>query len=157
MVAGAKNCFINKVMEVEICRLHPDARIPEYKTDGAACFDVEAVEETVLEPFAIGDVPTGLVFRLPVGHVLILQPRSSSPRLGYTMPHSVGIIDSDYCGPKDELFIRLKNLTDRPIILEKYQRLVQGYVAPLPRVSFKEVPVDALGKKSRGGFGSTGK
>jgi dUTP pyrophosphatase len=144
------------MMVVEIARLHPDARLPEYKTPGAACFDLETIEEVTLPPGEVTDVRTGLVFRIPAGHVLIVQPRSSSPRLGYIMPHSVGIIDSDYCGPEDELFLRLKNVTDRPIVFEKHQRVVQAYVAPIPSIKFKEITKSELGKKSRGGFGSTG-
>jgi len=143
-------------MEVKIIRIHPEAKLPEYKTAGAACFDLEALEDTTINPGEIADLRTGLVFMLPENHVMILQPRSSSPKLGYTMPHSVGIIDSDYCGPGDELFIRLKNVIDRPIKLDKGQRIVQAYITPLPKVEWKEVSVDSLSQKSRGGFGSTG-
>ncbi len=144
-------------MEVEISKNHPDARLPEYKTEGAACFDIEALEETVVASGEIADLRTGLIFQIPREHVLILQPRSSSPKLGYTMPHSVGIIDSDYCGPEDELFIRIKNVIDKPITIEKYQRIVQGYIAPLPRIVWKEKSHKSLKTKTRGGFGSTGK
>jgi len=144
-------------MELEIALIHPDAKIPEYKTVGAACFDICGIEEVKVKSGAIVDVPTGLVFRLPKDHVMVLQPRSSSPKLGYIMPHSVGIIDSDYCGPDDQLFLRLKNVTSRTITFEKHQRLVQAYILPLPKVAFKEISKDYLGQHSRGGFGSTGK
>jgi dUTP pyrophosphatase len=144
-------------MIVEIARIHPDARLPQYKTAGAACFDLEALEEIVIPPGEIVDVRTGLVVRLPEGHVMILQPRSSSPKLGYVMPHSVGILDSDYCGPNDEILIRVKNVTDQPITFEKQQRIAQAYVAPIPKVEWREIAADGLTSTSRGGFGSTGK
>ncbi|QQG49965.1 MAG: dUTP diphosphatase [Candidatus Berkelbacteria bacterium] len=144
-------------MEVEICRIDPEAHLPEYKTAGAACFDLETIEEKTLAPGEIANLRTGLVMRVPSGYVLILQPRSSSPRHGYHMPHGVGIVDSDYSGPDDELFLQVRNFTDTPISIEKHQRMAQGYIAPLPKIEWKEISRDALGQKSRGGFGSTGK
>lgn len=144
-------------MDIKISRVHPDARLPKYKTDGAACFDIEALGNVVIKPNEIKDIRTGLIFVLPAKHVLILQPRSSSPRNGYTMPHSVGILDSDYCGSDDELFVRIKNVTNKPIKIEKQQRIAQAYIIPLPKIKWKEVSVDSLSEKSRGGFGSTGK
>lgn len=143
-------------MLVEIVKIHPDAVIPEYKTVGAACFDLTTIENRSIEPGEIADLRTGLVFRLPKGHVLIVQPRSSSPKLGYHMPHGVGIIDSDYSGPEDELFLRVRNFTDKTISIEKHQRVAQGYIIPVPKISLKEIPAYKLKSKSRGGFGSTG-
>jgi len=145
-----------KGMDVEIARIHPDARLPEYKTDGAACFDLEAVEETTIQPGEIKLVRTGLVFRAPAGYFLCIAPRSSMPKLGLDMPHSFGILDPDYSGPEDEAKILVRNFTDRPVKLEKYQRLAQAYFAAAPRVSWKELSKDELGDQSRGGFGSTG-
>lgn len=143
-------------MQVEICRIHPDAVMPVYKTKGSACFDIAAIEDVTISSGEIVDLPTGLIFRIPKDHVLIVQPRSSSPKHGFHLPHGVGIIDSDYCGPNDQLFIRVRNFTNKPIKLEKHHRVAQGYITKLPKVIFKEITKSKLSKTSRGGFGSTG-
>lgn len=143
-------------MEVEICRIHPDAALPEYMTAGAACFDIPIIEDYLLEPGEVKDLRTGLVFRLPAGFALIVQPRSSSPKHGYHFPHSIGVIDSDYCGPTDELFLRVRNFSDKTVELTKGQRVAQGYITELPKIVFKEITQKNLGGISRGGFGSTG-
>ena len=143
-------------MEVEIVRLNPDARIPEYKTAGAACFDLEAVEDVTVEPGEIKFIDTGLVFRVSVGHFLCIAPRSSLNKHGLDMPHSFGVLDPDYCGPEDEAKFLVRNFTDKPVEIKKYQRLAQGYIAAAPRVSWKEISKEELGDGSRGGYGSTG-
>lgn len=144
-------------MEVEIVRTHPEARLPEYKTVGAACFDIEAIEDVTVEPGELKLVGTGLVFRVPVGHFLCIAPRSSMNKHGLDMPHSFGILDPDYSGSDDEAKILVRNFTNKPVKIEKHQRLAQGYIAAAPRVTWKELTTDELAKESRGGIGSTGK
>lgn len=144
-------------MEIEICRAHPDARLPEYKTAGAACFDLESIEEVTVIPNEVKLIRTGLIFRTPPGYFLCIAPRSSLSKLGLDMPHSFGILDPDYSGPRDEMRILLRNFTDKPVKIEKFQRLAQGYFAVAPHATWKEISAEDLKTESRGGFGSTGK
>lgn len=144
-------------MEIEICRIHPDAQLPEYKTSDAACFDLASVEDSAIEPSEIKLISTGLVFRVPKGYFLCIAPRSSMNKHGLDMPHSFGVLDPDYSGPEDEAKILVRNFTDQVIQVEKGQRLAQGYIAEAPKVAWKEVSVTDLGESSRGGYGSTGK
>lgn len=144
------------MLKVEIVRVHPDARIPEYKTDGAACFDIECIEDVALQPGEIRQLKTGLIVRVPAGYFLCIAPRSSLHKQGLDMPHSFGILDPDYCGPADEMKVVVRNFTDKPVKVEKFQRFAQAYFAAAPRVSWKEISIETLGPKSRGGFGSTG-
>ena len=144
-------------MEIGICRIHPEARLPEYKTVGAACFDIESIEETVVLPGEIKLIGTGLVFTIPMGHFLCIAPRSSLNKNGLDMPHSFGILDPDYSGKDDEAKILVRNFTDKPVKIEKYQRLAQGYIVPAPKVVWKERHISELSEKSRGGYGSTSK
>lgn len=148
---------MNKEMRIEIARLHPDARLPEYKTAGAACFDIEAIKDAIIKPGEIKLIGTGLVFRVPAGHFLCIAPRSSLNKHGLDMPHSFGILDPDYSGSDDELKILVRNFTSKPVKVEKHQRLAQGYIAAAPRVTWKELTKKELATESRGGYGSTGK
>ncbi len=143
-------------MELAITRLDNSLPVPKYETPGACAFDVCARETTVIAPRALGFIPTGLIVRVPDGHVLLLTPRSSTPRKkGLLIPHGIGIIDQDYCGPEDELRFQVLNFTDAPVTVERGERVAQAMLVPSVRVTFKEVE-PALEAKSRGGFGSTG-
>jgi len=68
--------------------------------------------------------------------------------------NGVGIIDSDYCGPDDEIKIQVLNVTDAPVTVARGDRLAQGIVLPAPRIEWEEV--QEIARPSRGGFGSTG-
>lgn len=144
-------------MEVGITRIREGVALPEYKTKGAACFDIACAEETIIGPGETAYLSTGLVVQTPPGHALIMAPRSSIGKSGVMLPNSFGVFDEDYCGSEDELKIITKNVTDKPVKIEKGQRLVQGYFIKIDRVVWKELRLDEIQKHSRGGIGSTGK
>lgn len=156
LFSGTAITWYTGSMELKISRVHPDARIPEYKTEGAACFDLESIEEVDIIPGETKFIRTGLIFVIPKEYFLCVAPRSSFSKTGLIMPHSFGILDPDFSGPKDEMLIIVKNIASEPVKVEKFQRLAQCYVAQAPRVTFKEVHPSKLSKKSRGGIGSTG-
>ena len=140
---------------VKILKLHPDAVIPEYKSAGAAGFDFVLVEDAKIAPGEIARLRTGLVICVPEGHVLFVTCRSSLPKkTGLTMPHGIGTIDADYCGPTDEILLVLKNATDAPVDVKKGERLCQGLIVPIAIARFEEV--SGLDSPNRGGWGSTG-
>lgn len=141
-------------MKVRITKTRPDAVIPEYKTSGACCFDLVCVEDAVIPPKAMHDLPTGLIFGVPDGYMLMVASRSSTPKKGVQMPHGIGIIDQDYCGPEDELKLRVMNFTDAPVELKKGDRVCQAGFVRVDRAVWEEGP--ALKNETRGGFGSTG-
>lgn len=142
-------------MTVTITRLSPDVPLPTYGTAGAAAFDLAASADTVVPPRAIALVPTGLVVGVPAGHCLAILARSSTPlKRGLMVANGVGVVDSDYCGPADEVKIQVINVTDTPVHVAAGDRIAQGMVLAAPRVTFVEA--DAAGP-SRGGFGSTGR
>jgi len=142
-------------MKVEILKVHPDAVTPQYESEGAAGFDFVTIENITIEPNSLALIPTGLVFNTPDNYMLLISPRSSMPKkTGLRMPHSIGVLDSDYCGPGDEAKIQVFNPTNEPIIIEKGQRIAQGIFVPVIQAEFNEV--QELTTKTRGGFGSTG-
>jgi dUTP pyrophosphatase len=106
-------------------------------------------------PGAVALIPTGLVIGVPAGHFLGIFARSSTPlKRGLMVANGVGVVDSDYCGPKDEIKIQVLNFTDAPVTVKKGDRIAQGVILPVVRAELQEVP-EAPGA-TRGGFGSTG-
>jgi len=142
-------------LKVRIHRLHPDAVIPKYQTDGSAAFDLAAAERVVVAPGEVRLVPTGLVIEVPAGMFLGIFARSSTPlKRGLMVANGVGVVDSDYCGPEDEVKIAVVNVTPKPVTIEPGDRIAQGILLPAPRVTWEEV--DRVRSSSRGGFGATG-
>lgn len=129
--------------------------LPSYQTAGAAGFDLAASAEVTIAPGAIVLIPTGLVVEVPQGHFLGIFARSSTPlKKGLIVANGVGVLDSDYCGPTDELKIQVMNVTQREVTVLNGDRIAQGIVMPYVRVEIE----DGTGATaaSRGGFGSTG-
>jgi len=140
---------------VRIRRLRPEVRLPGYESSGAAAFDLAAAEDVVVEPGRVGLVPTGLVIEVPAGYALGIFARSSTPlKRGLMIANGVGIIDSDYCGPTDEVKIAVMNFTDLPVTIHTGDRIAQGLLLSAPRVAWDEVA--ELASESRGGFGASG-
>lgn len=133
-----------------------DTPLPEYETSGAVAFDFRAREETTIEPGKLGLVPTGLIIQTPEGYALMVYPRSSTPRKkSLLIPHGAGIIDQDYCGPEDEILLQFYNFSDKPVTVQKDERIGQGIFIRTDRANWEHV--ELINKYSRGGFGSTDK
>jgi len=140
---------------IQIKKLDPSIEIPQYQTNGSVGFDLPSSADVTINPGEIQLIPTGLVVKVPVGLMLMLVSRSSTPRKkGLTKPHSIGIIDQDYCGETDELKIQVYNFTNQPVKIQKGDRIAQGIFVPVVKAQFVEV--DSQNQESRGGFGSTG-
>ena len=143
-------------MTLTLTRLAPHVSLPTYGTPGAAAFDLAASADTVVPPHGIALVPTGLVVRVPEGHFLAILARSSTPlKRGLIVANGMGVVDSDYCGPTDEVKIQVLNITDAPVHVAAGDRIAQGMVLAAPRVTFIEATT--ADGPSRGGFGSTGR
>jgi dUTP pyrophosphatase len=142
-------------LKIRIVRLDPAVPLPSYQTAGSAGFDLAASADLTIPPGQIALVPTGLVIAVPAGHFLGIFARSSTPlKRGLMVANGVGIVDSDYCGPADEVKIAVVNITDAAVLIKAGDRIAQGILLPAPRVTWDEV--SELGAQSRGGFGATG-
>jgi dUTP pyrophosphatase len=129
--------------------------LPSYQTAGSAGFDLASAADLTVEPGRIALVPTGLVIEVPDGHFLGIFARSSTPlKRGLIVPNGVGVVDSDYCGPADEIRIQVLNVTSAPVGIRRGDRLAQGIILPFVRAEWHEQEVP--GRPTRGGFGSTG-
>lgn len=142
-------------MKVQFKLNHPLAQVPEYKTSGAVAFDIAIVEDAIIEPRQMTKIRTGLVVNVPNNHALLIISRSSNPmKKGIDLANSVGVIDSDYCGPNDELKLLVENITDEIVELKAGDRIAQGLFTPVSRPSFEQV--EEMEAPDRGGFGTTG-
>jgi len=130
--------------------------MPEYQTAGAAAFDIYAREEMKIQPKETVRIPSNLIVATPRGFVLMLSLRSSTPKKkpGLIIPQGVGVVDSDYRGPEDEVLVQLLNTGDRVVTIERGERFAQGTFVRIGKAGFREVGV--VKAKTRGGFGSTG-
>jgi dUTP pyrophosphatase len=84
-----------------------------------------------------------------------MLPRSSISKTGLMMMNSVGVIDKSYRG---ELIAALWNTTDKTVVVQKGQRLVQivaGDMSDFTKVSIVDVLPDSM--RGEGGFGSSGR
>jgi dUTP pyrophosphatase len=142
-------------MQVAIQRIDPTLPLPRYESAGAVGFDLITRETTVIEPGKIALVPGNVIVKVPAGYALLILPRSSLPRKkGLVCPHSIGVIDCDYHGEKDEILVQVRNITDQPVTVERGERIAQGIFVKVDLAEWSEV--DGHGAETRGGFGSTG-
>jgi dUTP pyrophosphatase len=143
------------VLAVKALRLDAAVALPRYETAGAAGFDLAASVDMTIAPGQVTLVPTGLVLEVPHGHFLGVFARSSTPlKRGLMVANGVGIVDSDYCGPADEIKIEVFNFTAAPVEVRRGDRLAQGVILPFVRADFREVA--DVTRATRGGFGATG-
>lgn len=142
--------------QLKVKKLHPDAIIPTYATDGSGCFDLHAVGTNIEPLFHPTVFQTGLAFEVPKNHVMLIFSRSGH---GFNhdvrLANCVGVIDSDYRGEVQVKLtpdlIKTGHMTVRP-----GDRIAQALIVQAPQYDL--VVTDELSDTERGegGFGSTG-
>lgn len=140
--------------KIKIRRFDKSLPLPEYKTAGAAGFDLVARETIIIRPNMIGYITLNVAVETPKDHFLIVAARSSTHKLGLMPIHGIGIGDSDFRGDQDEYKMPLLNFTKKPIEVARGTRIAQGLFVKFTRANWQEV--DKMKAKTRGGFGSTG-
>lgn len=142
-------------MRVSLHHRDPSLPLPTYETAGAVAFDFVTRETTTIQPKTLGLIPGNVIIETPPGYALLIAPRSSLPRKKTLMfPHSIGIIDQDYCGPGDEIMIQVFNFGEMSVTVERGERIAQGMFVKTEQAEWVETEIHA---KTRGGFGSTDK
>ena len=145
-------------MELKIKRLHKDAVIPQYMTQGAAAMDLTAVsaeydEELTPDNDMVVTYHTGIAVEIPQGYVGLLFPRSSVYKTGLLMCNSVGVIDSDYRG---EILAKFR-ATPYTSDYEIGDRIAQLMIVPVQQCTIIEANELSKTQRGIGGHGSTGK
>ncbi|MCC6711128.1 MAG: dUTP diphosphatase [Candidatus Pacebacteria bacterium] len=142
-------------MKVLVKRFDKSLPLPEYKTSGAAAFDLYARQDTLIPAHKVVLVPLNIAIQLPTDHWALLSARSSLHKMGLMVANGIGVGDYDYRGDNDEYMAALLNFTDQEVMVKKGDRVVQMIIMSRERVEFEEL--DKFETEDRGGFGSTGK
>jgi dUTP pyrophosphatase len=139
-------------MALQIKLVHPDARVPNRGSLGAAGYDVTSVKDIIIPPGQRSIVPTGLHIAVPHGTYGRIAPRS-----GLAAKHGIdvlaGVIDEDYRG---EVGVILVNHGSDPFVIGIGDRIAQLILEKI------DVPIVVCVKdldatdRGGGGFGSTG-
>jgi dUTP pyrophosphatase len=140
---------------VRVKRIDPALPLPVYASAGAVGFDLLCREQRIVAPGEVALLPANVIVATPPGYMLMVTARSSTPRRkGLSIPHGVGVIDTDYSGPQDEVQVQVYNFTDQPVTVDRGERIAQGIFVRVDRFDWDEVAV--MDGPTRGGFGSTG-
>ena len=134
--------------------------LPERKTKYSAGYDVEAAEDTVIPSFKKGMKPTlvktGVKAYMGEDEVLILANRSSNPgKKGLILANSIGVVDSDYYGNKDNdghIMFAFYNIKEEDIEIKKGDAIGQAIFQ-----KYLVADEDSAEAVREGGFGSTKK
>jgi dUTP pyrophosphatase len=168
---------------MKIFKASESAQLPEFATEGSACFDLRVCLEentkmqafnphnkemyipvkrdsagrlfTQIQPSFRTLVPTGLIFDIPKNHELKIYIRSSMAlKYGLNLANSNAVIDSDYVDPT---YIMVFNMSDTPITLYHGDRIAQAQLNKLLDYTLTERKTAPERKTDRdGGLGSTG-
>jgi dUTP pyrophosphatase len=133
------------------CQLQPGAHLPQRAHPSDAGADLRALEAHEIYPGEQKLVDTGVAVKIPRGFAGFIFNRSSQGKKGITIPHSVGVIDSDYRG---NLKVLLKNISEDPYTIEPGDRIAQLVVQRVELPTFRDAWNDT--QRGTGGFGSTG-
>ena len=141
--------------------------LPTYANDTDACMDLkvkidednENNDERVafVMPKETKVFGTGVKVSIPLEHVMLIFPRSSTGiKLHCMLSNTTGVIDSGY---RDEIRMAVTNFGNETVCLQDGQRLAQFMIIPRPKLEleFVEDNEDFRQNDRGGGIGSSGK
>ena len=144
---------------MKIKRLHEDAILPHYGSEGASAFDVYAINDVIWHRNERGNffsvIETGWAFEIPHEHGLFILSRSGHVfKHNTTLANSIGLLDYDYRG---QLMVKLICFDAEPPRITKGQAVAQCVLLNTPRCYFMEVEELSETECGVNGFGSTDK
>ncbi len=142
-------------MEVKIVNQSPHP-LPNYETLLSAGMDLRVwlKEPVVVKPGQRILLGTGLYIELPEGYEAQIRPRSGLAfKWGITVLNSPGTIDGDYRG---EIKVLLINHSSEEVKIEDGMRVAQMIIAPVARITWKQVDKLSPTSRGKGGYGHTG-
>lgn len=129
-------------------------KLPCRATAGSAGYDFFTPFDLIVEPGQKVTVPTGVRCLLAPDKFLVLLPKSGlGTRYGLILANTVGIIDSDYSGAKNEghILVTLLNTGSQTVFIQKAKAFAQGLI-----LSYFLTDDDGAAEARSGGHGSTG-
>ena len=139
-------------MTIKIKKLEATATLPNYAHPGDAGMDFYANETVTISPNERKIISTGIAMAIPQGYVGLVWDKSGLAS-NHGLKTMAGVIDASYRG---EIKILLHNLSNKPYLVEKGNKIAQMLIQPVEQREVVEV--EDLNDTSRGadGFGSTG-
>jgi dUTP pyrophosphatase len=145
--------------------------IPERKTELAGGYDLQAAEDVVIEPGAVGKVRTGFAWEIDAEPPMVGGSRQPSliptVNVGLIRDRSgiatktdlfvvAGVVDGDYRG---EVKVALRNTGAERVQIKQGERIAQMLIIVAYRWDLQEALQGELTRTGRGdnSFGSTGK
>lgn len=116
--------------------------------------DLSTATPVFLKSLEYKRISLGVSMELPEGYYAEVVPRSSTcEKWGIILANSMGVIENDYSG--DEDIWQFPAVAIRETYIPGGTRICQFRLVKQQEEVELE-PVDSLGNKNRGGFGSTG-
>ena len=140
-------------MQLQIKKLHPNAKLPSFAHATDAGMDLYTVEDFTIAPGEFRQVHTGVAIVFPVGYTALTWDKGSVSHIK-NIKTMGGVFDADYRG---EYIIGLINLGTEPqtfAVGDKIAQLLIQKVEHPEIIEVKELDETARGE---GRFGSTGK
>lgn len=149
--------FKKDVSENNVEDLYKSLIVPVRNSKNAAGYDFYAPFSFNLNPGEIIKIPTGIKAAMEDNEFLMIIVRSSTGfKYNVRMCNQVGIIDADYFDNEENeghIWVALQNEGDKPWIVDKGDRIVQGIFVKYMLVDNEN---DNIATR-KGGIGSTGK
>lgn len=139
-------------MELQVQKLHPDAKIPTFAHDNDAGMDLYTTQEITINPGERVQIATGIALAIPDGYVGLIWDKSGlSHKAG--LKSIGGVVDAGYRG---EIFVGLLNTSNTAHSFLVGDKITQILIQKVEHPTIFEVA--SLDDTQRGGgaFGSTG-
>lgn len=139
-------------MNIQVKKLHPEAKIPNFAHPGDAGMDLYSVADIVLKPGERASVPTGIAMALPNGYVGLMWDKSG-PSHKFGIKTLGGVVDAGYRG---EYLVGLVNLSQEDFEIKVGQKIAQLLIQKVEHPEVEEVTELDETSRGDGRFGSTG-
>lgn len=141
-------------MKIQVKKINPEAKIPQFAHLGDAGLDLYSVEEIELSPGERILIGTGIGMKIPDNYTGLIWDRSGLA-VSEGITNIAGVIDSGYRG---EIKVVLINLGKKAYKIKKGEKIAQMIIQKFEKPEFIEV--DEWDNKETirgaGAFGSTG-
>ena len=140
----------NEALKVK--RIEEEAKAPTRKHITDAGMDVYALEEVIISPHTIQVVRTGVTADYPDNTVALVWPKSRADFL-----IGAGVID---CGYQGEILVKVTNISDKDLTIEKHQGLAQIVIVPVvcpPVVEVDKIHQEESDRGATGGIAGNAK
>ncbi len=139
-------------MQLQVQKLHPEAKMPAFAHDTDAGLDLCTVVAVTVEPGERMQIPTGLALAIPDGYVGLIWDKSGVSQKGGLKSFG-GVIDAGYRG---ELFVGLLNTSDTAHTFAIGAKIAQILIQKVEHPELVEVSSLDATPRGDGAFGSTG-